>query len=529
MYFTTDSAGKPGLPFYKTVVCLVCVLILVVNGFSLARNLQSLKGANELQSESARVSDKVQYLNVLVMDAEGSLRGYFLSGSETYLGPVRTARAEIDVQFRELQALLADSPAQLKNLAQLRTLVDRKLATMDQTLAVYHSGGLADVVKIAETADSKNVMDEIRLLVVIIAREQNELLAARSAAFYKQYQNAVVLGIGINCAAIIVIILFYRLIRRSYFSRVVAQRALQNANDTLESMVVMRTEQLSVLSRHLISISEEEKARLARELHDEMGANLTAIGIDIEAVGTRLKPEHGELAAMLERARSTLVDTVQLKHRIVENLRPSMLDNLGLAAALHSYCEEYVRVTGIDCEALIDGDVDAAGPMQSIAVFRIVQEALNNVAKYARARSVIVHLAREDACLTLEVSDDGVGIDMDAARQKTSHGLLGMRERALLLGGSFKVRRGVNERGTRIEATIPLVRQDAGAGLDGGEAPAAALPPLTINENNETNAMNAMNAINNAAPHPPADDHIASSPPCSTLPHTARDLGGRLP
>ncbi len=509
MYFTTDSAGKPGLPFYKTLVCLVCVLILIVNGFSLAHNLQALKGANELQSQSARVSDKVQYLNVLVMDAEASLRGYFLSGSESYLGPVRTARAEIDSQFTQLQALLADSPSQQKNLVQLRSLVNRKLAIMDQTLAVYRGGGLRDVVRISENADSKNVMDEIRLLVVIIAQEQHELLAARSAAFYKEYQNAVMLGIGINCAAILVILLFYRLIRRSFFSRIVAQRALQNANDTLESMVVTRTEQLSVLSRHLISISEEEKARLARELHDEMGANLTAISIDINAVSARLKPEHAELAGMLERARSTLVDTVQLKRRIVENLRPSLLDNLGLAAALHSYCEEYARITGLDCEALVNGDVDSAGPMQSIAVFRIVQEALNNIAKYARARHVIVHLAREQDCLALEVSDNGVGIDTDAARQPKSHGLLGMRERALLLGGSLTVRRGVNDIGTCVEATIPLAEQ--GAALAGPERQQAS----------------ALLAI--SAPHPPADDRIPSLQPCSTLPHTPQDLGGQLP
>jgi signal transduction histidine kinase len=395
MYFTTDAAAKPGLPFYKTVLCLVCVLILVVNGFSLARNLQSLKGANDLQAESARVSDKVQYLNVLVTDAEGSLRGYFLSGSDSYLGPLRTARTEIDAQFRQLQVLLADSPSQLSNLAQLRTLVNRKLSLMDQTLALYRAGGLREVVRTAESADSKSVMDEIRLLVVIMVREQHELLAARSAAFYKEYHNAVMLGIGINLLAILVIALFYRLIRRSFFSRVVAQRALQAANDNLESMVVLRTEQLSVLSRHLISVAEEEKARLARELHDEMGANLTAISIDINAVSDRLKPEHPELAGMLERARATLVDTVQLKRRIVENLRPSLLDNLGLAAALHSYCEEFARITGLDCEALVDDEVDAAGPMQAIAVFRIVQEALNTIAKYARARHVIVHVVRE--------------------------------------------------------------------------------------------------------------------------------------
>lgn len=502
MYFTTDSAAKPGLPFYKTVLCLVCVLILVVNGFSLARNLQSLKGANDLQAESARVSDKVQYLNVLVMDAEGSLRGYFLSGSESYLGPMRTARAEINTQFSQLQALLADNPSQLTNLAQLRVLVNRKLAIMDQTLAVYRSGGLHDIVKIAETADSKSVMDEIRLLVVIMVREQHDLLAARSAAFYKEYHNAVMLGIGINLVAILVIALFYRLIRRSFFSRVVAQRALQSANDNLESMVVLRTEQLSVLSRHLISVSEEEKAKLARELHDEMGANLTAISIDINAVSMRLKPDHAELAGMLERARATLVDAVQLKRRIVENLRPSLLDNLGLAAALHSYCEEYGKLTGLDCEALVDAEVDAAGPMHAIAVFRIVQEALNNIAKYACARHVIVHLVREGGDLSLEVIDDGIGIEVEAVREPKSHGLLGMRERALLLGGSLKIKRGINGIGTCVEALIPLEEQGA------LEAPAVQVPI--------------------SAPHPPAGDHIPSSLPCSTLPRTPRGLDGQL-
>jgi signal transduction histidine kinase len=501
MHFTTDSAAKPGLPFYKTVLCMVCVLILVVNGVSLARNLQSLKGANELQAESARVSDKVQYLNVLVTDAEGSLRGYFLSGSPSYLGPMRTARAEIGSQFGQLQALLADSPAQLTNLAQLRTLVERKLVLMDQLLATYRSGGLREVVKLAETADSKSVMDEIRLLVVIMVREQHDLLAARGAGFYKEYHNAVMLGIGINLLAIVVIALFYRLIRRSFFSRVVAQRALQTANDNLESMVVLRTEQLSVLSRHLISVAEEEKARLARELHDEMGANLTAISIDLNAVSDHLKAEHSELARMLERARATLLDTVQLKRRIVENLRPSLLDHLGLSAALHSYCDEFARVTGLDCEALVDGEVDATGPIHAIAVFRIVQEALNNVAKYAAAHHVIVHLAREGGDLSLEVVDDGIGIEVDAAREPKSHGLLGMRERALLLGGSLKVKRGINGIGTCVEAVIPLAAQGA----------AEAAPVGAI-----------------SAPHPPAADRIPSLPPCSTLPHTPRGLDGRL-
>ncbi len=507
MYFTTEPPVKANLPWYHTVVALICVLILVANGVSLFLNLGTLKVANAVQSRTAKVTDQVQYLNVLVMDAESSLRGYFLSGSEVYLGPLRTASGEIDAQFAELNVLLADSPSQRKNLAQLRALVTRKLDTMNQALEVYRKGGLDDIVAIAGASDDKALQDEIRLQVVIMVQEQNELLAAHRAAFYKEYEYALLAGIGINAIAILVLVLFYRLIRGGFYARVATQRALQNANDNLESMVALRTEQLSVLSRHLISVSEKEKARLARELHDELGANLTAINIDIHAVAGQLRAEAPALADMLDRARGTLLNTVELKRRIVEDLRPSMLDNLGLAMSLQSYCGDFGRVTGLDCEALIEGEIDCAGPMQSIAVFRIVQESLNNIAKYAQASQVTVHIAREGEQLALEIQDDGVGIDAAELAQPTSHGLLGMRERALLLGGSLTVRRGINNRGTCVEAFIPLGAETP----DEKKGQLDQLPPLPL-----------------SVPHPSAGDHIPSSPPCSIRPHTLPDLDGQL-
>jgi signal transduction histidine kinase len=468
----TKPTARPArsLPLYKTLLCLACVAILVANGASLLSNLDGLKAANALQARTARVSDELQYLNVLVLDAESSLRGYFLSGSDTYLGPMKHAPAEVDREFKKLNALLADNPSQLKNLAQLRTLVDRRLAMMTQALDVYRQGGLPDIVAIAAAPDSRAQMDEIRLQVVIMTGEQNELVAARSAAFFQEYRHAVLLGLGINAAAIVVLLVFYRLIRRAFDLRLAAERALQKANDQLETTVALRTEQLSVLSRHLIRVSEDEKSRLARELHDEMGANLTAIGMDLTTVGELLRVSHPELAGKLARAHRTLVDTVQLKRRIIENLRPSLLDNMGLAAALHSYCGDYARVTGIECDALIGDEVDEAAPMQAIALFRITQEALNNVAKYAKAEHVTVHLAREEDGWSLEVSDDGIGIPADAFARSKSHGLLGMRERALLLGGSLKVERGVNGTGTCVTAWIPLA-------APGGEGELAALAP----------------------------------------------------
>jgi len=512
MYFTTDPAPSRlrALPLYKTLLCFACVLILVVNGYFLLRNLDGLKSANALQDRTAQVTDELQHLNLLLTDAESNLRGYFLSGAATYLGSVQTAPARIDQQLRKLDKLLADNPSQQKNLGQLRTLVERQLGMMGQALAIYRQGGIDDILAITG-APGDNDSDEIRFQVVVMLGEQNELLNARSAAFYGQYRHAVMLGIGINAAAIMVLLIFYRLVRRSFGARRDAEHALQQANEGLESIVARRTEQLSVLSRHLIHVSEEEKTKLARELHDEMGANLTAIGMDLNSVAEQLRGTRPDLVAMLTRARSTLVETVQLKRRIVEDLRPSLLDNLGLGAALQSYCEDYARVTGLDCDVLVDGDIDAAGPMHAIALFRIVQESLNNIAKYAQARSVIVHLAREDGQLALEVSDDGVGIPVDALTRSKSHGLLGMRERALLLGGKLDVERGVNGVGTCVRASIPL---GEGAAHSTAVAASAADP--------------AAGAAAGLPPAPPEGAALGAPPPSPVLPAMGHDDLGEL-
>ena len=512
MHFSIVPGDKPvsSLPLHKTLLCLACVVLLVVNAVFLSRNLDGLRAANALQSQTAQVSDELQLLNLIVTDAESSLRGYFLSDDEVYLGPLREAPRQIDKQMRQLGILLAETPSQSKNLLQLRTLVNRKLGQLHQALEVYRQGGLTDIIAIAAAPDDRSQVDEIRLQVVIMTREQNELLHSRNAAFYQQYRHAVLFGLGINTAAIMVLLLFYKLIKHAFGARIAAQRALQRTNEGLEQIVAERTAQLSVLSRHLIRVQEEEKSRLARELHDEMGANLTAIGMDLTNVGEQLRSSHPQLAAMLQRARRTLVDTVQLKRRIIENLRPSLLDNMGLSAALQSYCADYARVTMLDFDALVDDAADSAGPMQAIALFRITQEALNNIAKYAKARNVIVNLTREPEGWDLEITDDGIGIPDDAMAASKSHGLLGMRERALLLGGTLVVARGVNGVGTCVRAAIPF--EAPGGNGDAADAktpagPASVLPgasaPLLLDSPAPSGARanpDGQAAIN--APHP---------------------------
>lgn len=506
MYFTIEPAPRHRLPLYKTLLCVTCALILIVNGFSLFHNLQSLKGANEQLALSSRVAERLQYLNVLVLDADSSARGYFISGKEAYLGPTRSVVTESEHEFRELEKLLANNAVQLKNLQQLQALVRKRIATLAQSIEVYRHSGLDEIVNIAQVSDERSGMDEIRLQIVIMVREQSEAMAARAASFYREYQKAVVMGAGINAVAIVVLVMFYQLVRRSFIHRAAVEHALQLSNESLESMVQQRTEQLSVLSRHLISISEEEKMRLSRELHDEMGANLTSISMDIAAVTHQLQKSNPELAAQLRRARGTLVETVELKRRIIEDLRPSLLDNLGLCAAIDSYCEDFARVTSIPCETEIGSDVDAVvkgDSSLSIALFRIVQESLTNIRKYAKAAHVNVSLKRQaDDMLVLRIIDDGVGIAAPTLAKPMSHGLLGMRERALLLGGVLNIRRGRADKGTCIEVYIPLKGR---GGRAAGAVPAHAQQP-------------------SSTLHQRADDHIPSSPPCSTRPHSVPDL-----
>jgi hypothetical protein len=133
---------------------------------------------------------------------------------------------------RHLKTLLADNPSQLKSLAQLQALVTRRVDLMNQALEVYRHGGLDDIIAISRTQEDRTQMDEIRLQVVIMTGEQNELLTTRSAAFYDQYRRAVLLGVGINFAALAVLVLFYNLIRRSFRARLHAERACRIPTST---------------------------------------------------------------------------------------------------------------------------------------------------------------------------------------------------------------------------------------------------------------------------------------------------------
>ncbi len=207
------------------------------------------------------------------------------------------------------------------------------------------------------------------------------------------------------------------------------------------------------LSGNMVDAREEERRRIARELHDELGQRLSALKLDLTDLEQELHGRSSQmrLASMLE----MLDETVASVRRIASDLRPLMLDDLGLTAAIGWLASESARRMGIKIEVHLDEGQPLLNPRASTALYRMVQEALTNVARHAQATSVLIELHAQDGEMTLTVQDNGIGFPPIAARKEDSCGLLGMRERALLLGGQVRVENPLGG-GGRITVRLPL-------------------------------------------------------------------------
>jgi len=214
-------------------------------------------------------------------------------------------------------------------------------------------------------------------------------------------------------------------------------------------------EELRNLSAHLQRAREQERACIAREIHDELGQALTALKMDLSWLGKRLPFETSSLAEKVG-AMSRLIDaTTKTVKRISTQLRPGLLDDLGLVAAIEWQAQEFQERTQIRCElALQTGDI-ALNRELATTCFRIFQEALTNVARHADATSVQVTLKKKAETLLLKVKDNGKGLAEEEIAHPDSFGLLGMRERARFCGGHVKIS-SVQGRGTTVVARIPL-------------------------------------------------------------------------
>ena len=220
-------------------------------------------------------------------------------------------------------------------------------------------------------------------------------------------------------------------------------------------------EELRALSRHLQTVREEEKARIAREVHDELGSTLTALKIDLDWLAEHLE---GAPAAVAQKrlAMDKLLETaVAATRRIVTDLRPSILDDLGLSAALRWQAAEFRKHTSVRVNVETPPSDQGISRDAALTLFRIFQETLTNVARHAKATEVSVSLAATDAAFVLQIRDNGVGVSNDDLRKPTSHGIRGMRERAQQLGGDVSVS-GTPGAGTTVVISVPRAERRSG-------------------------------------------------------------------
>jgi PAS domain S-box-containing protein len=213
-------------------------------------------------------------------------------------------------------------------------------------------------------------------------------------------------------------------------------------------------EMLRELSAHHETVREEERAHIAREIHDEMGQALTALKMDLSVLGLESSKSAPRTAKEIQELKGRVDDIIQLVRDVATTLRPSALD-LGIASGIEWLVDEFQKRNGIRCEVRVeDGEVDLAED-RSIVLFRILQESLTNISRHAAARNVVIHLRSSSTHVRLDVKDDGRGFDVEAARNRKTFGLLGIRERVIMLHGTLNIS-SIPGEGTQVSVSIPL-------------------------------------------------------------------------
>lgn len=388
----------------------------------------------------------------LVLDAETGSRGYLLTGDPRYLEPYNAAVAEISQQLDALRGAYLPSSDEARTLHQMTRNVQTKLAEMDMSVRMRKQGN-DDTWKFILLSDiGRERMDAIRVEAAKLIEEATQRVDV-SQEQVRRSQD--VSRVGIALVTLIALVAFYLYLRQTTALKEAGERqqeALQAERDLLERQVRERTATLAELATHLQNVREEERGHLARELHDELGALLTAAKLDVARLKSRLGPQPApEVAQRLQHLTEALNSGIALKRRIIEDLRPSSLSNLGLTASLEILAREFSERSGVDVTTGLEPVQLDEG--RQLTVYRLVQESLTNVGKYAEAKQVEISLRDYGGHVEVDIRDDGKGFDPERMKPST-HGLAGMRHRVEAAGGRLTVASAPG-RGTRIAAVLP--------------------------------------------------------------------------
>jgi signal transduction histidine kinase len=429
---------------------LAAAVLVGINETGHMRSQDAVRQMSQWQVTRAAVNSLLQSM----LDAETGQRGYLLTGNDTYLQPYDRAMTAVQSHLDTLRNQFVDSKEDLQEVAHLSRQVSRKLAEMELSLRLRRQGNEDAWKFVLHTDMGRENMDEIR--------KHAHALIERSSAKVKLGQEQILQSlmlsrIGIATVTAIGLLAFFMYLRQAHALLVVSQREqalLEHERDRLEGLVRERTATLSELANHLQQVREDERGHLARELHDELGALLTAAKLDVARLKSKIDATVPDIAERLKHLTETLNSGIALKRRIIEDLRPSSLSHLGLTAALEILTREYAQRAGIEVETNLE-QVELPGTAQ-LTVYRMVQEALTNIGKYAQASKVLVSVHAHPKHVAVQVHDNGTGFDPASVRV-SSHGLAGMRHRVEAAGGRLSVHSSPGN-GTLLSAVLPLHR-----------------------------------------------------------------------
>ena len=441
-------------------VALLALLLTTLTGLFVAAET----GQRRLEEASQRVELGAQRqralasLLQLVSEAESSQRGYILLGDPIYLDPFRDALEKLPQALTELRAAFVSAePGERADVDQVVHFSQSKFDEMRDTLQQYREHGRSGAVNLIRTDVGLWTMAQISDRARRIQdRETDSILQSSRGWANDRWVNR-----GITSAAlalsILLLLIVYRRVVNYLRGKERETESLAERGAELESLVKQRTDELSELSNHLQTVAEKEKSLLSRELHDELGGLLVAAQMDVSWLENRLRSSEADVTMHFKRLRETLRDGVNVKRRVIENLRPSLLDNLGLLPALRWLSSDACGRAGLKCMQHYPVGELRLTPEASIAVYRIVQESLTNIIRHAKAHHVTISLEPGAGFLRVSIVDDGTGLPEEVIKRPRSHGLAAMRQRAIALGGQWRAGR-TPDGGTEIEVRLPLER-----------------------------------------------------------------------
>lgn len=429
---------------------LAALSMVAINEVGYQRSNQAL----EAMAHTQKTRNAINQLMQNMLDAETGLRGYLLTSDERYLEPYNKAIASINGNMDQLREMFISDANDLTTFAPLTRQVSRKTAEMELSLRLFREGNEEAWRFVMFTDMGKQNMDAIRSY----TQQLMEHSDARAQAKRVDVENALWLSrLGIATVTVIGLLAFYMYLLQTHNLENVhkrEQKIQSEERSRLEDLVRERTATLTELANHLQQVREDERGHLARELHDELGSLLTAAKLDVARLKSRIDMTVPEVADRIMHLTETLNSGIALKRRIIEDLRPSSLSNLGLTTSLEILTREFAQRSNIDVESSLE-QVELPDATQ-LTVYRIVQESLTNIGKYAGASRVVVSVHNYPTYVAVQIQDNGNGFDMHSVRPN-SHGLAGMRHRVEAAGGRLTVTSSLGE-GTTISAVIPTAQ-----------------------------------------------------------------------